>query len=143
MIHFPIEFQASSKASQGMQTPWKGGSPNLPEITLAIPKEFEGPGNGYSPEDLYALALENCFIATFKVMAERSRLEFESIIVEVTLTVDRNEKKVPWMAKTDFKVTLTGASNPDKASRLLAKTETSCFVLNSVKTEKIFHYEIK
>ena len=44
----------------------------MPHLTGAlvttIPSEFEGPGGGYSPEDFYALALLNCFGATFKVI---------------------------------------------------------------------------
>ena len=75
MVKYPMSFKAQAHSPAGIQSPWSSKAEAMPEkpLTLAIPPEFEGPGGGFSPEDLYLLALENCFVATFKVFAEKSR----------------------------------------------------------------------
>lgn len=143
MIQYPLQFKVSSDASAGISTQWSAQSVSgLPEVRVAIPPEFEGPGQGYSPEDLYAFALMSCFIATFKVIAERSKLQYESIKAEGVLTVDRNESGAPWMKAFHLVVKLGGASDRERALRLLEKTSQSCLVLNSVRTEKTFDFQV-
>jgi len=73
MSAFPKIFTVESKGESGVQSTWvnqlkdKASTP----IVMAIPPEFEGPGGTYSPEDLYALSLLNCYLATFKYIAEK------------------------------------------------------------------------
>ncbi|MBU6153152.1 MAG: OsmC family protein [Bdellovibrionales bacterium] len=141
MIHYPLSFKVSSSATQGIQASWSTRADAMPEpVLMAIPPEFEGPGGGFSPEDIYAFALMNCFIATFKVIAEKSKLEYKTLHTEATLTVDRNESGVPWMKALHLKVELGGAQDQDRTKRLLEKTSQSCMILNSVKTEKTFEF---
>jgi organic hydroperoxide reductase OsmC/OhrA len=143
MVQFPMTFKVSSTAQSGIQTTWQTFAPhNTEKITVAVPPEFSGPGGGFSPEDIYAMALTNCFVATFKVYAEKSRLEFNNIQIETTLKVDRNEKGHPWMAEAELKVELTGVSQTENAKRLLEKTSQGCMILNSVNTVKKFEFNI-
>ena len=107
-----------------------------------IPLEFEGQGNGFSPEDFYALALSNCFIATFKVFASKSKLEYETISVNLELILDLDDTQMMIMKESHFKIELKGALNKDRASRILEKTTKSCMILNSVKTKLFFNFEI-
>lgn len=143
MSSYPMDFFAFSKATPGIQENWKT-SQTFPDatdfITAAIPPEFGGPGKGFSPEDFYAMALSNCFVATWKVFAEKSNLNYASLTVELILTIDVDEQKRPWMKKAKFLVNLTGVENKDRAERLLNKVSQSCIVLNSVKTEKEFSF---
>ena len=142
MQKYPMKFTVLSEGAAGIHTPWKAKTKSTDqEIPVAIPPEFDGPGNGLSPEDLYALALQNCFIATFKVFAEKSRLLFNSIRVESVLEVDRNEIGHPWMARIHLNVILFGAEQKENALRILEKTSQSCMILNSVKTEKTFKFD--
>jgi organic hydroperoxide reductase OsmC/OhrA len=113
------------------------------QIECAIPPEFEGPGGGASPEDFYVLALLNCFVATFKVFAQKSRVEFREIDARGVLTVDRDEKGVPWMARFKLSATVYGPSDQDRVMALLEKTSRSCMILNSVKTEKTFEFGVQ
>jgi len=76
VITYPIRFETKVSAAGGAANPWTSVSPSGP-LSCAIPQEFEGPGGALSPEDLYAQALTNCFVATFQVMAEKSRLVVE------------------------------------------------------------------
>ena len=134
MIQYPIHFSTEASAVCGISASWIARSVGL-EITVAIPTEFEGPGGAISPEDLYAQALTNCFLATYKVLAEKSRVTFERITVEGRLMVDRNELKQPTMQTIHFVIKLTAPSDEAKARRLVEKALHSGFILNSVKTE--------
>ncbi len=87
-----------------------------------------------SPEDLFAQALTNCFLATFKVLAENSKVTFEKIDVKGRLTVDLNEHKQPRMRACHLAIRLTSPSDRDKAKRLVDKTMQSGFILQSVQT---------
>jgi organic hydroperoxide reductase OsmC/OhrA len=143
MLQYPMKFVVKSNSGTGVQTAWQGGAVSFDHaIPLSIPPEFSGPGLGLSPEDLYAMALQNCFIATFKVFAEKSKLQYENIESEATLEVDRDESGRPWMARIHLKIKLSGAIQKDSAQRILEKTSQSCMILNSVKTQKTFSFEI-
>ncbi len=144
MIQYPQQYEVESVSPPGIQTLWSTHAEKAPigELACAIPPEFQGPGGGLSPEDLYAMALANCFVATFKVFSEKSGVSYEKLEVRGSLTVDRDEKGVPWMAKFHLHATLTGASDPSRARTLLDKTSRSCLILNSVRTEKTFQFDV-
>ena len=136
----PMSFEVFSTASPGIQTAFEARAHDLPTIACAIPPEFHGPGNGYSPEDLYTLALITCFIATFKVFAEKSQFSFQSIEAKANLTIDRNEKGMPTLTRIDTEVTLTGVQDQDKARKLCQDAERYCLVSNAIKSEKTYSY---
>ena len=143
MITYPLHFGVSAESSSGIQTTWTTRAEALDaSVPVAIPPEFEGPGGGFSPEDLYAIALANCFVATFKVFAEKSRLEYRDVKVHARLAVDRDPAGKPWMARVDVRVDLSGAAREDQARRLLERTSQSCMILNSVNTEKHFEFNV-
>lgn len=142
MLQFPMKFLVQSTSAAGTQTAWTTKAKSFDcKVPMAIPPEFEGPGNGLSPEDIYAMALENCFIATFKVFAEKSKLQYERVSIESVLEVDRDEKR-PWMARIHLHVSLVGSDQKENAHRILEKTAQSCMILNSVKTEKTFQFDV-
>ncbi len=143
MIRYPQEYEAKSRSGSGMESKWSSQAGVSPELVCAIPPEFEGPGGGSSPEDFYALALLNCFVATFKVFAAKSRLDYREIEARGVLTVDRDEKGIPWMARFRLAATVSGAADADRMIALLEKTSRSCMILNSVKTEKTFEFGVR
>ncbi len=130
---YPKSFETEASVAQGTQSVWKSRSADH-EVTVAIPPEFAGPGGALSPEDLYAQALMNCFVGTFKVLAENSKLSFESVDVRGTLLVDLDEKRRPCMHGFHFKINLAHPSDEARAQRLIDKALHSGFILNSVKT---------
>lgn len=143
MKNYPMQFLVNGDSNAGIQSSWRSFTPTIQqELTLSIPPEFDGPGNGYSPEDLYALALQNCFIATFKVFAEKSKLTYEKIEAHSTLTVDRNEKGQPWMHSFHLQILLQGVESKESALRTLEKVAKNCMILNSVNTKKSFAFNI-
>ena len=141
MIQYPIEFIAATKAAGGIKTNWSTTS-SEGETAVAIPPSFQGPGGGHSPEDLFNYALVNCFVATFKVYAENSRLTFEGVSVASRLVVDLDEKRRPVMKEFFLQAKIKNPSSSDKAMLLAKKAADSGFILNSVKTQCHFDFEI-
>lgn len=134
MQSYPFSFHAQAKSDSGIGTLWNVNSAGH-ELTCAIPPEFEGPGGGLSPEDLFAQALTNCFVATFKVYAEKSKLTFGSLEVKSELVVGVGDAGKPVMQSCRLKVNILGCEKPDRVRTIAQKAFESGFILNSVKTK--------
>lgn len=148
MKSYPMQFSVVGQSTYGTQSNWTSSSignknQTSKEIPIAIPPEFDGPGDGYSPEDLYALALQNCFIATFKVFAEKSKLKYTAIEANSVLTLDRDQNGKPWMALFHLQIILKGVEHIGNARRILDKVSSNCMILNSVQTQKTFDFKIE
>lgn len=135
-----MKFEVQAESPAGSSSLWTAQTEHLPPILCAIPPEFMGPGGGYSPEDLFALSLLNCLIATFKVYCEKSNVTFQVIRGKASLTVD----KIPGlsgfvMTQADIYFDIGGASDPIQGRKLLDAAIKDCAVSNSIKTGKTFH----
>jgi peroxiredoxin-like protein len=105
-----------------------------PDLQIAPPAAFGGPGDIHSPEDLQVAAIASCFILSFKAIAAASKLEWESLQVTVNGTLEQVDRKIQFTAfQTRADLTLSGESSREKATRLLEKAEQSCFITNSLK----------
>jgi hypothetical protein len=142
MTPYPIEFQTQTTATHGIQTHWKSKIPSG-ELDLSVPPEFKGPGGSASPEDLFNAALANCFIGTFKVYAENSKLTFLKLEVSSKLVLDLDEKKMPVMKEFFLTAIIVDPSNSERALLLAKKASESGFILNSVKTHCHFDLQVK
>lgn len=140
MIKYPLQFHAEVKSSSGKDTPFEGHVENYPPIVCAIPEGFGGKGGGYSPEDLYLMALSACFIATFKTFAEKAKLTYSEIHGDGKLTIDRNEKGVPEFKQVDQVFTLKGVEDEEKARTILGEAEKYCLVANATTAGKSYTY---
>lgn len=138
-----MKFEVNAASKEGSASHWTGHNDHLPPIPCAIPPEFMGPGGGYSPEDLFALALLNCLIATFKVYCEKSKVNFQEIKGRVELTVDRLAGTSGLaMTHADVFFDITGASDVERARKILESSIKDCAVSNSIKTGKTFHINV-
>lgn len=144
MYNYPIHFALSATAIPGVQENWTTTAEADPDqpVLLAIPEAFSGPGGALSPEELYGMAILNCFIATFKVIAEASKFTFETVDATMDLIVDKNQAGKPWVASTAITVRLKAASDPAKAPRLVEKASENCLIMNSVTTVKTLTLEL-
>jgi organic hydroperoxide reductase OsmC/OhrA len=142
MQQYPVRFEARAEAKNGMRTAWMIQSGEF-QTMCAVPPEFNGAGGGFSPEDLFAQALTNCFLATFKVYAEHSKLNYSEIIANAQLLVDLNEDRKPVMKSFQLKATIRQPSNVERAKVLAEKAMRSGFILNSVKTDLNFELTIE
>ena len=134
MIKYPILFVAKSESQPGIQQNWTSSSGAF-ENAVAIPPEFEGPGGAFSPEDLFAQALANCFVATYKVFAEKSRIKYSNLTAEAQLIVDLDDVKQPMMKECLLKVSITGSEAPERVRMIAERAFQTGFILNSVRTK--------
>lgn len=138
MIKYPLFFQASSSASSGIASNWSSEASGLDAVTCSIPKEFMGPGSGYSPEDFMAMAVANCFVATFKVFAEKAHLSFIALDAVAKLEINRLPNGTVGVSSISLDITLKGASDQSKAQTLLEETRKNCLMANALKVETRF-----
>mgnify|MGYP006433976217 CR=1 FL=1 len=143
MPKFPIKFEVLSQSKEGVSSLWESRVNSLEPIKCSIPTDFNGPGGGYTPEDLFALSVLNCFIAMFKVHAEKSNLSFSEIkgSAVVTMDSDPNINKIS-LTELNISIDILGAQDEAKAKELIDFCIENCPVGNSIKTGKIFHVNI-
>lgn len=143
MIRFPVKTEVKATATQGVRTHWDAQAGTLPAINSSIPPEFLGPGGGYSPEDLFAIALVNCIIATFKVYCEKFKLSFAELHAKAILTTDlQPSDNLIWMKHIEVFIDVTGSSDEEDIRRQLESAIRNCAVSNSIKSGKTFHLNV-
>ncbi len=143
MIRYPLDFKVEASSDAPINTTWTSKSHlDLPPIPTAIPPEFQGPGGGYSPEDLFGLAILNCLIAMFKVLCARSKASFETINGTATITIDRDSKGTPAITKVAIDMNITGSSDSNQIKELFEQTKKYCLVSNAVKVEIAYNLNI-
>lgn len=107
--------------------------PGVPELASAPPRDFDGPGDAWSPEHLLLAAVETCFLFTLRAVAQASRLEFLSLELSGEGTVDRREGR---MRFTEIilrpRLRLPAGADEDKARRVMEKSEKGCLVTASL-----------
>jgi peroxiredoxin-like protein len=116
---------------------------NLAELSIAPPAQFGGPGDQWSPEDLFMASLASCFILSFRAIARASDLSWLSLTCDAQGILDKLEGKTQF-TKIDIKAKLVIAAtqSSEKAVRLLNKAEQSCLVSNSLKSESHLECEV-
>jgi len=143
MIKFPMKFEAEASSKSGIQSVWEAKADSFSPISSSIPAEFGGPGTGYSPEDLFALAVLNCLIATFKVYAEKSEVIYDQISTKASLTIDKLPSSPSFeITQVDVHFHVTGAKDPAKLRKILETSIEQCAVSNSIKSGKTYKIQI-
>src|SRR5688572_22521643 len=76
-----------------------GGEPDirldsrgLPRLRSNAPREFDGPGDRWSPEALLVAAVADCFVLTFRAIAAASIISWTALRCEVDGTLDRVDR---------------------------------------------------
>jgi organic hydroperoxide reductase OsmC/OhrA len=114
----------------------------LPALETAPPKEFGGTGTHWSPETLLVGAVADCFILSFKAIAEASKFDWKRIEVRVDGTLDRVERR---MLFTEFAIAArltVPAASERSAMRLLEKAEEACLITNSLSADIKFNGDV-
>lgn len=127
-------------AVQGYAALSAGG---LPELRTAPPRDFDGPGDAWSPEQLLLAAVESCFLFTFRAVAAASKIEFTSLELSGQGKLERKEGVTRF---TEILLrpllTLPAGADPDAAKRALEKSAKVCFISASLSTPVIVEAEI-
>src|SRR5262249_4206089 len=109
---------------------------DLPPLATASPREFDGPGDRWSPETLLTGAVADCFVLTFRAVARASKLPWRSLDCYATGTLDRVDG-VTRFTKVHLHASLRVPPEADEAlaGRLLQKAEERCLVSRSLNAE--------
>jgi organic hydroperoxide reductase OsmC/OhrA len=137
MTDFPHSYRASAAAVPDGDVILT--SNGLPTLTSAPPKEFDGPGNRWSPETLLVAAVADCFVLTFRAVARVARLPWTSLTCDVTGTLDRVDRVTSFTA---FSVRATlevpDGANAEAARQVMVRAEHACLISNSLKAAFAF-----
>lgn len=119
-------------------------SVGLPELRTAPPRDYDGPGDAWSPEHLLLAAVETCFLFTLRAVARASKLEFQALELDAQGTVDRRDG-VTRFTEIVLRPRLTVAPGADRAraASVLENSEKACLVSASLSTPIRLEPEIK
>jgi organic hydroperoxide reductase OsmC/OhrA len=131
MLPYPHTFRVTAKGTASGRVPVE--SPGLPPLSTAPPKEFDGPGDLWSPETLLVAAIADCYILTFRGVARAAKFDWDDLKCEVEGVLERVEGVTRFTGYTNH-ATLTAKPGVDhgKAKELLERAERVCLVNNSL-----------
>ena len=131
---------ASGKKSGAVIT----GSRQCPPLLVAEPKEFDGAGDHWSPEQIFVAMVADCLILTFRAIASASKFSWMDIECNAQGVLER-VNGVNKFTKIDVEVTLMLSSEADenKGLRLLTKAENQCLIKNSINAQTNFLNKIR
>ena len=109
---------------------------NLPQLVSAPPAQFGGPGDQWSPEHLLVASVADCFILTFRAVAQASKFAWCTLEASAEGVLDRVDRVTRFTTFT-VSATLTVPADTDiaKARQLLEKAKGACLVTNSLSAE--------
>ena len=118
-------------------------TPGIPDLRTAPPKEFDGPGDAWSPEHLLVAAVQACLLLTLRAIARASKVEFISLDVEATGTVDRVDGITRFTGIVlRPRLVIPAGSDRARALHVLEKSEKHCLVTASLSTPVRLEAEI-
>jgi organic hydroperoxide reductase OsmC/OhrA len=112
-------------------------------IESAPPKEFDGPGNQWSPEGLLTAAVADCFVLGFRAIAAASKYAWVSLEARTEGTLDRVDGKMRFTRfDTHAKLQVPEGADIERAKKLLEKAELTCLIANSLNSERHLTLEV-
>lgn len=107
----------------------------FPDIRIASPVQYGGPGDAWTPEHLLLAAVQACFLFTFRAVADAAHVHFEYLELSAEGTVDREEHRTKF---TEIvlrpRITIGPDVDRTRLMRLLHKAEHACLVSASLNT---------
>jgi organic hydroperoxide reductase OsmC/OhrA len=106
-------------------------------IESAPPKEFDGPGNQWSPEGLLTASVADCFVLNFRAIAAASKFTWVNLEARTEGTLDRVEGKMRFTRfDTHAKLSVPAGTDVERAKKLLEKAEATCPISNSLSSQR-------
>lgn len=105
-------------------------------LETTAPPEFDGPPGYWSPETLLIASIADCYILSFRAVARASKLEWQSLAVDVEGVLDRVEgvtRFVRYIVKP--RLVIAPAAAESLARSVMEKAERVCLVTNSLSGE--------
>jgi organic hydroperoxide reductase OsmC/OhrA len=141
MHPFPHRYIVNAAVHPGGDVPLSTEGVRI--IESAPPKEFDGPGNQWSPEALLTAAVADCFVLNFRAIAAASKFAWASLEARTEGTLDRVEGKMRFTRfDTHAKLHVPAGADVERAKKLLEKAELTCLVANSLSSERHLTVEV-
>lgn len=135
MHPYPHHYRAAARAAGA--GPVTVSADTLPDIATDAPPEFGGPPGHWSPETLLVAAVADCFILSFRAIARASKLEWQSLAVDVEGVLDRVEGVTRFThVRVAPRLTIAPGVDEALAHRVLERSERSCLITNSLSAER-------
>lgn len=117
---------------------------NLPTLQVSPPKQFDGPGDQWSPEELLMASIGSCLVLSFRAISKASKFEWISVKCESQGDLENVNRKIQFTrVRTKAILVIPKEQNAEKAEQLLNKAEETCFISNSLSCESLFECEIQ
>lgn len=107
----------------------------LPDIEIASPPQFGGPGGRWTPEHLFVGAAATCWLTTFLAYADRSRLEVVAVEAAGEAIVERGDDgkvSIPRIVLRP-RVTLKREEDREPALKWIRKAEETCLIARAMR----------
>jgi peroxiredoxin-like protein len=141
MHPFPHHYVVNATVRPVGDVPLSSGGVRV--IESAPPKEFDGPGNQWSPEGLLTAAVADCFALGFRAIATASKFAWTNLETRTQGTLDRVEGKMRFTRfATHAKLQIPPGADVERAKKLLEKAESNCLVANSLNSERHLTIEV-
>ena len=112
-------------------------------IPFSSPVEFQGQPGVWTPEHFLTAAVAGCFVTTFIAIAELSKFEFVSVEASAVGSLEKVERGFQFTRVVIRPIlSIARDSDRERALRLIEKTERSCLVARSLRSEVIVEPEI-
>lgn len=107
---------------------------NLSSLLSALPPQFGGRGDAWSPETFLVGAVGDCLILAFRAVARASKLPWTRLRCDVIGTLDRIDHVTQFTSfDAHARLEVPAGTDPALARRLLEKAERACLISNSLK----------
>ena len=121
----------------------EGGEAIPRTINFAAPPEFGGEPGLWTPEHLLLASVSTCFVATFRAVAEASKLEIHGLEVSAEGIVEKQEGGFRFTRITLHPLlTIVHDEDRERAGRLLEKAERICLVARSILATMVLEAKI-
>ena len=142
MHPFPHHYTVHASARPDGDVPLSTAGVRI--IESSTPKEFDGPGNQWSPEGLLTAAVADCFALSFRAIATASKYSWQRLEARTQGTLDRVDGKMRFTRfETHAKLYVPAGADIERAKKLLEKAESVCLVANSLNSERHLTIEVQ
>lgn len=105
-------------------------------INFAAPPEFGGEPGMWTPEHLLLGAVATCYVATFRAIAERSKLSVAGMEVDVDGKLEKDEGGFHFSEiNISPAILVERKEDLDRAQRLSEKAERACLISRSLSSK--------
>jgi peroxiredoxin-like protein len=106
----------------------------LPDLEVASPPQFGGPGGRWTPEHLFVGAVTSCWLTTFLAIADLSKLDVAEVEAAGEGILERGDDRRFSITRIVLRprVSVRREQDRDRALRLIQKAEESCLVSRSI-----------